>query len=244
MKGGHGCSVEGLGVANYGGMKGVYLVGDWCSGRVFGMGWNGDKWILQELAHTNLQFTAGGYDENGYVMAVNCNCLYTSDKGAAGNPPGALWRVMPVNEVPRGAETARTASAPVETSSTGPFQLMHPLDNKALQFNLMANDKVTPAVEQFRKDGVNTYNGNAAAIAAGKMAYGQWCASCHLADATGRMGSSLIDPQVTYPRVKTDAGFFEVVYAGATGAMQSFGNRVAQDDILRINAYVNSLKKK
>ncbi len=244
LKGGHGCSVEGLGVANYGGMKGVYLVGDWCSGRVFGMGWNGDKWILQELAHTNLQFTAGGYDENGYVMAVNCNCFYTSDKGATGNPPGALWRVMPINEVPRGAETARTASAPVETSSTGPFQLMHPLDNKALQFNLMANDKVTPAVEQFRKDGVNSYNGNAAAIAAGKRAYGQWCASCHLPDATGRMGSSLIDAQVTYPRVKTDAGFFEVVYAGATGAMQSFGNRVAQDDILRINAYVNSLKKK
>ena len=50
--------------------------------------------------------------------------------------------------------------------------------------------------------------------------------------------------EVTCPRVKTDAGFFEVVYAGATGAMQSFGNRVAQDDILKINAYVNSLKKK
>ncbi|MFN0106362.1 MAG: PQQ-dependent sugar dehydrogenase [Bryobacteraceae bacterium] len=245
LKGGHGCSVEGLGVANYGGMKGVYLVGDWCSGRVFGMGWNGDKWILQELAHTNLQFTAGGYDEKGYVMAVNCNCFYTSDKGATGNPPGALWRVMPINEVPAGAETARTASAPSETSSTGgPFQLMHPLDNKALQFNLMANDKVTPAVEQFRKAGVNPYNGQTAAIAAGKKAYDQWCASCHLADATGRMGSNLIDAQVTYPRVKTDAGFFEVVYAGATGAMQSFGNRVAQDDILKMIAYVNSLKKK
>jgi cytochrome c(L) len=245
LKGGHGCSVEGLGVANYGGMKGVYLVGDWCSGRVFGLGWNGDKWILQEMAHTNLQFTAGGYDENGYVMAVNCNCFYTSDKGATGNPPGALWRVVPINEVPSGAETARTASAPVETSSTGgPFQLMHPLDNKALQFNLMPADKVTPALEQFRKAGVNPYNGNATAIADGKKAYAQWCASCHLADATGRMGSNLIDGQVTYPRVKTDAGFFEVVYAGATGAMQSFGNRVAQDDILKIIAYVNSLKKK
>ena len=85
---------------------------------------------------------------------------------------------------------------------------------------------------------------NAQAIAAGKRAYDQWCASCHLADATGRMGSNLIDAQVTYPRVKTDAGFFEVVYAGATGAMQSFGNRIAQDDILKIIAYVNSLKKK
>lgn len=245
LKSGHGCSVEGLGVANYGGMKGVYLVGDWCSGRVFGLGWNGDKWILQELAHTNLQFTAGGYDENGYVMAVNCNCFYTADRGPTGNPPGALWRVVPVNEVPAGAETARTASAPVETSSSeGPFQLRNPLDNKALALNLMPNDKLTPAVQEFQKTGVNAYNGNAAAIADGKKAYGQWCASCHLADATGRMGSNLIDAQVTYPRVKTDAGFFEVVYAGATGAMQSFGNRVPQDEILKIIAYVNSLKKK
>lgn len=246
LKDGHGCSIEGLGVANYGGMKGVYLVGDWCSGRVFGLGWNGDKWILQEMLHTNLQFTAGGYDENGYVMAVNCNCFYTSDKGATGNPPGALWRVMPVNEVPAGAETAKTAGAPVETSSTtgGPFQLRSALDNKAIEFNLKPGDKVTPAVEQFRKNGVNPYNGQAAAIADGKKVYQQWCASCHLADATGRMGSNLIDAQVTYPRVKTDAGFFEVVYSGATGAMQAFGNRVGQDDILKIIAYVNSLKKK
>jgi cytochrome c(L) len=244
LKDGHGCSVEGLGVANYGGMRGVYLVGDWCSGRVFGLGWNGTKWILQELAHTNLQFTAGGYDENGYVMAVNCNCFYTADKGPTGNPPGALWRIVPANEVPAGAETARTASAPVETSQTGPFQLRNPLSNEPLQFNLMANDRVTPAVEQMRKTGVSAYNGNATAIAAGKKLYDQWCASCHLADGTGRMGSNLIDAQVTYPRVKTDAGVFEVIYAGATGAMQSFGNRIAQDDILKIVSYVNSLKKK
>jgi cytochrome c-L len=176
---------------------------------------------------------------------VNCNCFYTSDKGATGNPPGALWRVMPINEVPKGAETAKTASAPVETSSTGgPFQLLNSLDNKPIAFNLMPNDKVTPAVEQFRKNGVNPYNGNAAAIAAGKKVYDKSCASCHLPDATGRMGSNLIDAQVTYPRVKTDAGFFEVVYAGATGAMQPFGRTVAQDDILKIIAYVNSLKKK
>ncbi|MDA2938618.1 hypothetical protein MYX75_10190 [Acidobacteria bacterium AH-259-A15] len=37
---GWGCSVQGLGVANYGGMKGVYLVGDWCSGRLFALGWD------------------------------------------------------------------------------------------------------------------------------------------------------------------------------------------------------------
>ena len=84
VQSGWGCSVEGLGVANYGGMKGVYLVGDWCSGRVFGLGWDGERWQLEELLHTNLQFTAGGYDEDGYVLAVNCRVLLHGRQGTHG----------------------------------------------------------------------------------------------------------------------------------------------------------------
>jgi hypothetical protein len=105
---GWGCSAQGLGVANYGGMEGVYLVGDWCSGRVFGLGWDGSAWQLEELAQTDLQFTAGGYDEDGNVLAVNCNCFYLADQGPEVNPPGALWRVVPADQVPEGAEVART----------------------------------------------------------------------------------------------------------------------------------------
>ncbi|MGH8248467.1 MAG: PQQ-dependent sugar dehydrogenase, partial [Gammaproteobacteria bacterium] len=99
VKEGWGCSVQGFGVANYGGMKGVYLVGDWCSGRVFGLGWDGARWQLEELLQTNLQFTAGGYDENGNVLAVNCSCFYTSDRGPMSNPPGSLWRIVPADQV-------------------------------------------------------------------------------------------------------------------------------------------------
>jgi cytochrome c(L) len=250
LKEGHGCSIEGLGVANYGGMKGVYLVGDWCSGRVFGLGWDNGKWQLQELLHTNLQFTAGGYDEQGNVYAVNCNCFYTSDKGAMGNPPGALWKVVPAGEVPRGAETARTVSeissaTPAAPAASGAgVAFLHALDNKPLSLNMMPNETITDQVRQFHKTGQNPYNGNRAAIAAGRKVYGQWCASCHLDNATGRMGSNLVDAQVTYPRVKTDVGAFEVIYGGASGAMQAFGNRISQDDILKVMAFVESLKKK
>jgi glucose/arabinose dehydrogenase len=105
---GWGCSAQGLGVANYGGMEGVYLVGDWCSGRVFGLGWDGSKWQLEELLQTELQFTAGGYDEDGNVLAVNCDCFYLVDQGPLANPPGALWRVVPADQVPADAEVART----------------------------------------------------------------------------------------------------------------------------------------
>ncbi|MGQ0662040.1 MAG: PQQ-dependent sugar dehydrogenase [Pseudomonadota bacterium] len=106
---GWGCSAQGLGVANYAGMTGVYLVGDWCSGRLFGVGWDraANKWQLQELLHTELQFTAGGVDEDGTVLAVNCYCFYLEDKGPVANPPGALWRVVAADRVPAGAEVAR-----------------------------------------------------------------------------------------------------------------------------------------
>lgn len=103
-----GCSIQGFGVANYGGMEGVYLAGDWCSGRVFGMGHDGSKWILQELLQTGLQFTAGGYDEDGMVIAVNANNFYLADEGPDANDPGALWRIVPADQVPEGAETAET----------------------------------------------------------------------------------------------------------------------------------------
>jgi hypothetical protein len=110
LEDGFGCSVQGLGVARYGGMEGVYLTGDWCTGRVFGTGWNEENggWQLQELVQTDLQFTSGGYDEDGSVLAVNCNCFYLVDAGPMDNPPGALWRVVPADEVPEGAEVART----------------------------------------------------------------------------------------------------------------------------------------
>jgi hypothetical protein len=103
---GFGCSAQGLGVANYGGMSKVYLVGDWCSGRLWAVGWDGSRWQLQESLQTNLQFTAGDLDEDGFVLAVNCYCFYLDDKGAMANPPGALWRVLPQGQVPAGAVTA------------------------------------------------------------------------------------------------------------------------------------------
>jgi len=106
---GWGCSAQGMGVANYGGMDKTYIVGDWCSGRVWGIAWDkaASKWQMQELMQATFQFTAGAPDEKGYILAVNCFCFYTDDKGPVSNPPGALWRLMPANEVTAGMETAR-----------------------------------------------------------------------------------------------------------------------------------------
>jgi len=81
-------------------------------------------------------------------------------------------------------------------------------------------------------------------VAQGRQLYDQWCASCHLADATGRIGPNLIDANYAHPRVATDVGTFEVIYAGGAGAMQPFGKTLTQEEILKVMAFLDSLKKK
>jgi cytochrome c-L len=34
---------------------------------------------------------------------------------------------------------------------------------------------------------------------------------------------------------------FEIIYAGGAGAMQAFGRRLGQDEILKVMAYVSAL---
>jgi cytochrome c(L) len=244
LKDGWGCSVQGLGVANYGGMSGVYLVGDWCSGRVFGLGWDGRRWQLEELLQTNLQFTAGGYDEDGYVLAVNCNCFYTSDRGPTGNPPGSLWRIVPSSEVRTGMETARAVTKGTATTTAGSIVFRNALDDTALDFNSAPDAGLTPTSQQFRNTGQNPFKGDAAAIAEGRASYLKNCAACHLEDGAGRIGSNLVDNQYNHPRVNTDVGMFEVIYAGGTGAMQPAAGRMTVDEMLKIMAFIDTLRKR
>ncbi len=88
-----------------------------------------------------------------------------------------------------------------------------------------------------------SYVGDPDAIADGKRHYETWCQACHLPDGSGRIGPSLIDDVYGYERTKTDIGMFEIIYAGGTGAMQPFRDRLTQDQILKVIAYVHSQKR-
>ena len=200
----------------------------------------GSEMCIRDRLHTNLQFTAGGYDEDGYVLAVNCECFYTADKGPLANPPGSLWRVVPADQVPAGAETARTlVSLGDQNSSDQKIRFLHSLDNKPLKLPV---DDVSQAVTGFYSTGINPYKDNPKATATGSDLYQQWCQSCHLKDGTGRIGPNLVDNKYNYPRGATDVGLFEIIFGGGRGAMQSFSNRMSPDEILKLMAFIQTLK--
>jgi cytochrome c-L len=143
----------------------------------------------------------------------------------------------------------RSTAAAVATAlalaggATAAVTFRHIVDDSPLDVRLKPNEPATPAVRQFHETGQNPYVGDPAAIAEGKRYYDEWCQACHLPDGSGRIGPSLIDDQYGYPRAATDVGMFEIVYAGGTGAMQPFRDRLTQDQILKLLAYVHSLKR-
>ena len=119
------------------------------------------------------------------------------------------------------------------------------LDDTPLDVTPEPGETVTDAVKQFHESGVNPYDGNAEAIADGKLVYTSNCQVCH-GDTLkgGAFGSpSLVDDKLRHSRVVDDVGMFEVIYGGAAGAMAGFKGRLTQDQILKVIAYVRSQKK-
>jgi len=120
----------------------------------------------------------------------------------------------------------------------------HALDNSVLEVKPRPNEVETEAVKEFKATGKNVYVGQEQALADGRKLYQANCQTCHLPDGSGRIGPSLIGDNWVRERAATDLGMFEIIYGGSSGAMQSFARRgMTQDEMLRIIAYVRSLKK-
>src|SRR5829696_9779683 len=125
-----------------------------------------------------------------------------------------------------------------------PIVFRHVLDNSPLEVKPRPNEVETEAVKSFKETGKNAYLGDEQALAEGKKLYRVECQACHLPDGAGRIGPTLIADVWKYERAATDVGMFEILYGGASGAMQSFARRgMKQDQMLKLIAYVRSLKK-
>jgi cytochrome c-L len=138
---------------------------------------------------------------------------------------------------------AAAISCVATADAAGPPQFTSPIDDGPLEIRLLPGEQITPAVQKFYDTGEDPYKGDAQAVAEGHNIYDTYCQACHMPDGSGRIGPSLIGDTHHYPRFTADKGMFEIVYGGATGAMQPFGKRLTQDQILHVMAYVRSLKK-
>lgn len=106
---GEGICVTGLGVyrgTKYPSLDGTYFVGDWGSGKIWGMQHtDGGKWAMQELLDTALMPTGSGADEDGTIYMTTATANYGGPVKPADNVRGALWMMVEADKVPEGAET-------------------------------------------------------------------------------------------------------------------------------------------
>jgi cytochrome c-L len=157
-----------------------------------------------------------------------------SISGSICRPAGAVCLALTLAATLAPGAPAPAAEKPV---------FRHPLDDAPIDVTpTRPGDQKSDAVKNFLETGENPLRGDVDALAQGKKLYTVWCQSCHLPTGKGGMGASLIGDEFRYPRVGTEVGMFEVIFAGATGAMQPFGKRMSHEDILRVMAYVRSLK--
>jgi cytochrome c-L len=118
------------------------------------------------------------------------------------------------------------------------------LDDSPIDLSPIKGETFTDAVNSFHETGKNPYVGNAEAVTEGHKLFNDNCQVCHKPDATGGMGPNLIDADTINSRANTDVGKFEIIHSGAAGAMRPFSKRgVTQDQILKIIAFIDSLKK-
>ncbi len=87
-----GCSVTGGEVYRgnaYPDLRGVYLFGDYCSGRIWGLGRAGDEWVQEPLDDTDLRILTFGTGEDGavYLSAANQGVFRLSDGPPVPEPP-------------------------------------------------------------------------------------------------------------------------------------------------------------
>ncbi|MCG3202772.1 MAG: Cytochrome c-L [Gammaproteobacteria bacterium] len=142
-----------------------------------------------------------------------------------------------------GVSMAVGASTHAGENST-PLTFTNTFSGEPLDVTPPDGEIATEATTHFLRTAENIYVGDAAAIGKGSELFLKQCAVCHGINATGRMGPSLVDDEYVYSRNASDKGIFETIYGGAGGLMAPLKGRITQDEILKIMAYLRSLRAK
>jgi cytochrome c-L len=196
--------------------------------------------IQRSVALAGLCLALGGAVSLPALAASHGGDTSGSDKGAmtAGT---ASDESAEMNSGGSGDAEATAKAEDVEFED-GKVVFRNSLDNELLEFEYRTDQEITEAVEEFYTTGLNPYSGDEEALEAGQKLYKRLCQSCHLADGAGRIGPSLNDDEWERDRTHTDVGRFEIIYGGGAGAMQAFGRRMDQDEILKVMAYIDTFR--
>lgn len=141
-------------------------------------------------------------------------------------------------------KTACLVAITIGLSSANVFADMtfrNALTGQPIDFSFGKKGEETEAVKKFMVTGENIYNKDEGALKSGESLYATACAGCHGHHAEGKVGPALGDSYWTYPKARTDAGMFEVVYDGARAMMGPQRNNLTVDEILTVMAYVRSI---
>ncbi|MGD9713419.1 MAG: sorbosone dehydrogenase family protein, partial [Thermomicrobiales bacterium] len=118
---GLGCSITGIGVyrgAEFESIDGVYFAADYCTGRVWGLARDdAGAWQFEQLLHVGLQATSAGRGEDGALYMTAFDPNFSQDDDPSEVARGSLWRIVPADQVPEGAEVA-PVSEDAEESTT------------------------------------------------------------------------------------------------------------------------------
>ena len=169
-------------------------------------------------------------------------CRSKPSRQGSARPRGRAWLASALMLLAGGALAQQQATDEPKRDAEGDIVFLHALDNEPIEFTWRPDQQITPAVQQFHKTAENAYSGDPAANEAGEKIYAKLCQACHLKDGTGRIGPSLVGDSPKRARTGTDRGRFEIIYAGGAGAMQAFGQRLDQDEILQVMAYLEVLR--
>ncbi len=136
-----------------------------------------------------------------------------------------------------------TSATAVTTAQAQTPRFYNLIEGTPLDFNGL-KEKETDAVKTFKSNGKNPYNGDAEAIKQGESLFSTACSGCHGHHAEGKLGPGLNDDYWTYKQAATDPGLFSAIFGGLGGSMGPLRNRISQDEILHIMAWLRSINPK
>jgi cytochrome c oxidase cbb3-type subunit 3 len=87
----------------------------------------------------------------------------------------------------------------------------------------------------------NPFHGNEAAIAEGSQVFTETCVACHLPNAQGLVGPSLVDPYWKYG--SSDPELYATVADGRPGGMPGWSSLLGAEKIWKVLAYLETLPK-